>query len=80
MSNLCQVSRDCNFFFQCFFNLINDILPLDVVILCSDKPGHHDFDLLKKLALPDGSILRAKLPGRPTKDCLFTDPARDGKR
>ncbi|KAG4964272.1 hypothetical protein AAZX31_14G010500 [Glycine max] len=48
-------------------------------IYVSDKPGHHDFDLLKKLALPDGSILRAKLPGRPTKDCLFTDPARDGK-
>ncbi|KAK4278229.1 hypothetical protein QN277_016101 [Acacia crassicarpa] len=48
-------------------------------IYVSDKPGHHDFDLLRKLALPDGSILRAKLPGRPTKDCLFSDPARDGK-
>ncbi|KAI4306268.1 hypothetical protein L6164_029561 [Bauhinia variegata] len=48
-------------------------------IYVSDKPGHHDFNLLKKLALPDGSILRAKLPGRPTKDCLFSDPARDGK-
>ncbi|KOM46299.1 hypothetical protein LR48_Vigan07g000300 [Vigna angularis] len=48
-------------------------------IYVSDKPGHHDFDLLKKLVLPDGSILRAKLPGRPTKDCLFTDPARDRK-
>lgn len=48
--------------------------------VCSDKPGNHDFNLLKKLVLPDGSILRAKLPGRPTRDCLFTDPARDGKR
>lgn len=48
--------------------------------LYSDKPGQHDFNLLKKLVLPDGSIMRAKLPGRPTKDCLFTDPARDGKR
>lgn len=48
-------------------------------IYVSDKPGQHDFNLLKKLVLPDGSILRAKLPGRPTKDCLFTDPARDGK-
>lgn len=47
---------------------------------CSDKPGQHDFNLLKKLVLPDGSILRAKLPGRPTRDCLFSDPARDGKR
>ncbi|MFQ6650385.1 hypothetical protein Gotur_022121 [Gossypium turneri] len=48
-------------------------------IYVSDKPGQHDFDLLKKLVLPDGSILRAKLPGRPTRDCLFSDPARDGK-
>ncbi|XP_068643637.1 probable galactinol--sucrose galactosyltransferase 1 [Aristolochia californica] len=48
-------------------------------IYVSDKPGHHDFNLLKKLVLPDGSILRAKLPGRPTRDCLFSDPARDGK-
>lgn len=53
----------------------------DVIsVFCSDKPGQHDFNLLKKLVLPDGSILRAKLPGRPTRDCLFTDPARDGKR
>ncbi|WVZ92370.1 hypothetical protein U9M48_038441 [Paspalum notatum var. saurae] len=48
-------------------------------IYVSDKPGNHDFNLLKKLVLPDGSILRAKLPGRPTRDCLFSDPARDGK-
>ncbi|KAE8098917.1 hypothetical protein FH972_016943 [Carpinus fangiana] len=48
-------------------------------IYVSDKPGHHDFTLLKKIVLPDGSILRAKLPGRPTRDCLFSDPARDGK-
>ncbi|KAI3446887.1 hypothetical protein Pfo_003552 [Paulownia fortunei] len=43
-----------------------------------DAPGKHNFDILKKLVLPDGSILRARLPGRPTKDCLFSDPARDG--
>ncbi|KAG8385960.1 hypothetical protein BUALT_Bualt03G0099500 [Buddleja alternifolia] len=48
-------------------------------VYVSDKPGQHDFNLLKKLVLPDGSILRAKLPGRPTRDCLFSDPARDGK-
>ncbi|KAI3959708.1 hypothetical protein MKW98_018808 [Papaver atlanticum] len=47
-------------------------------IYVSDKPGHHNFNLLKKLVLPDGSVLRAKLPGRPTRDCLFVDPARDG--
>ncbi|RZS23064.1 hypothetical protein BHM03_00055913, partial [Ensete ventricosum] len=45
-----------------------------------DKPGHHNFELLRKLVLPDGSILRAQLPGRPTRDCLFCDPARDGTR
>jgi raffinose synthase len=47
-------------------------------IYVSDKPGNHNFELLKKLVLPDGSVLRAELPGRPTRDCLFVDPARDG--
>ncbi|KAI9191599.1 hypothetical protein LWI28_010665 [Acer negundo] len=44
----------------------------------SDAPGKHNFELLKKLVLPDGSVLRARLPGRPTRDCLFSDPSRDG--
>lgn len=48
-------------------------------IYVSDKPGNHNFELLKKLVLPDGSVLRARLPGRPTRDCLFNDPARDGE-
>ncbi|VVB00166.1 unnamed protein product [Arabis nemorensis] len=48
-------------------------------IYVSDKPGQHDFNLLRKLVLRDGSILRAKLPGRPTRDCLFSDPVRDNK-
>uniref|UniRef100_A0A803P6L3 galactinol--sucrose galactosyltransferase n=1 Tax=Cannabis sativa TaxID=3483 RepID=A0A803P6L3_CANSA len=47
-------------------------------IYVSDKPGYHNFELLRKLVLPDGSVLRAQLPGRPTRDCLFADPARDG--
>lgn len=47
-------------------------------IYVSDKPGHHNFDMLKKLVLPDGSVLRAQLPGRPTRNNLFSDPARDG--
>jgi raffinose synthase len=47
-------------------------------IYVSDKPGNHDFGVLRKLVLPDGSVLRARLPGRPTRDCLFSDPARDG--
>jgi hypothetical protein len=32
---------------------------------------------LKKMVLPDGTVLRARLPGRPTKDCLFANPMRD---
>lgn len=48
--------------------------------ICSDKPGVHDFNVLKKLVLPDGSILRARYAGRPTRDCLFEDPVMDGKR
>ncbi|KAL6221655.1 hypothetical protein ACLB2K_005051 [Fragaria x ananassa] len=47
-------------------------------VYVSDAPGKHDFELLKKIVLPDGSVLRARLPGRPTRDCLFTDPTRDG--
>uniref|UniRef100_A0A8R7NYK1 Uncharacterized protein n=1 Tax=Triticum urartu TaxID=4572 RepID=A0A8R7NYK1_TRIUA len=35
-------------------------------IYVSDKPENHDFDLLRKLVFPNGSILRAKLPGRQT--------------
>ncbi|XAR53893.1 Galactinol--sucrose galactosyltransferase [Bertholletia excelsa] len=48
-------------------------------IYVSDKPGHHDFEILKKLVLPNGSVLRAKYPGRPSRDCLFKDPVTDGK-
>ncbi|KAG0471871.1 hypothetical protein HPP92_016417 [Vanilla planifolia] len=47
-------------------------------VYVSDAPGKHNFELLRKLVLPDGSILRARLPGRPTVDCLFSDPTRDG--
>ncbi|KAL0385178.1 UNVERIFIED_CONTAM: putative galactinol--sucrose galactosyltransferase 2 [Sesamum radiatum] len=48
-------------------------------VYVSDKPGEHDFKILKKLVLPDGSILRARYAGRPTRDCLFNDPVTDGK-
>uniref|UniRef100_A0A7S3L0E3 galactinol--sucrose galactosyltransferase n=1 Tax=Amphora coffeiformis TaxID=265554 RepID=A0A7S3L0E3_9STRA len=44
-------------------------------IYVSDAPGKHDPHLLRKLVLPDGSILRAQLPGRPTRDCLFANVA-----
>ncbi len=46
-------------------------------VYVSDKPGAHDLDLLRKLVLPDGSILRAQNPGRPTRDCLFHDPTKE---
>jgi raffinose synthase len=46
-------------------------------VYVSDKPGQHDTELLRKLVLPDGSILRAQKPGRPTRDCLFVDVTSD---
>ncbi|GAY47256.1 hypothetical protein CUMW_103210, partial [Citrus unshiu] len=49
-------------------------------VYVSDKPGVHDFKILKRLVLPDGSVLRARHAGRPTRDCLFEDPVMDGKR
>ncbi|KAG7023090.1 putative galactinol--sucrose galactosyltransferase 2 [Cucurbita argyrosperma subsp. argyrosperma] len=48
-------------------------------VYVSDKPGNHDFKILRKLVLPDGSVLRARHAGRPTRDCLFRDPVMDGK-
>lgn len=47
-------------------------------VYVSDRPGRHDFELLRRLVLPDGSVLRCRLPGRPTTDCLFADVSRDG--
>ncbi|HEV8247603.1 MAG TPA: Sip1-related alpha-galactosidase, partial [Polyangiaceae bacterium] len=43
----------------------------------SDKPDAHDFALLKELVLSDGSVLRARGVGLPTRDCLFADPLED---
>lgn len=43
-------------------------------VYVSDKPGEHNFELLQKLVLSDGTVLRADYPGRPTRDVLFTDP------
>ncbi|KAL5192078.1 putative galactinol--sucrose galactosyltransferase 2 [Glycine soja] len=48
-------------------------------VYVSDKPGNHDFKILEKLVLADGSVLRARYAGRPTRDCLFEDPVMDGK-
>jgi raffinose synthase len=46
-------------------------------VYVSDKPGAHDFALLRKLVLHDGTVLRADRPGVPTRDCLFRDPTRE---
>ncbi len=46
-------------------------------VYVSDKPGRHDFSVLRKLVLPNGRILRAMQPARPTLDCLFTDVTSD---
>ncbi len=48
-------------------------------IYVSDKPGAHDLDLLRRLVLPNGSVLRPQLPGRPTKDIIFADVLKDNK-
>ncbi|CAH8309938.1 unnamed protein product [Eruca vesicaria subsp. sativa] len=48
-------------------------------IYISDCVGQHDFDLLKRLVLPDGSILRCEYYALPTRDRLFEDPLHDGK-
>ena len=48
-------------------------------VYVSDAPGHHNFEILHQLVLPDGGVLRAQLPGRPTRDCLFSDVLRDGQ-
>ena len=49
-------------------------------LMSSDAPGKHNFELLKKVVLPDGSILRDCLLGRPTSDSLFSYLACDGVR
>ncbi|XP_028769956.1 galactinol--sucrose galactosyltransferase-like [Neltuma alba] len=48
-------------------------------IYVSDCVGQHNFNLLKTLVLPDGSILRCQHYALPTRDCLFNDPLHDGK-
>lgn len=68
------------FLLLCFKNPLPFLLQHKFFRKNSDKPGHHDFEILKRLVLPDGSILRAKYPGRPSRDCLFIDPVMDGTK
>lgn len=46
-------------------------------VYVSDAPGKHDFSVLKKLVLVDGTVLRTKQPCRPTIDCLFNNVTSD---
>jgi len=46
-------------------------------VYVSDKPEEHNFDVLRKLVLPDGSVLRASGVGRPTRDCLFHNVTKE---
>jgi raffinose synthase len=46
-------------------------------VYVSDTVDGHNFELLRKLVLSDGSVLRADQPGRPTRDCLFADVTRE---
>jgi len=46
-------------------------------VYVSDEIGRHDFAVLRKLVCTDGTILRARGIGRPTRDCLFTNPVRE---
>ena len=47
-------------------------------VYVSDAPGLHDVPLLRSLVMRDGRVLRAQLPGRPTRDSLFADVGTDG--
>ncbi|KAL5069661.1 hypothetical protein RYX36_020548 [Vicia faba] len=46
-------------------------------IYLSDHVGFHDFDLIKKLVFPDGTIPKCVQFPFPTRDCLFKNPLFD---
>ncbi|KAL2535223.1 putative galactinol--sucrose galactosyltransferase 4 [Forsythia ovata] len=48
-------------------------------VYVSDSVGGHDFDLLKKLVFPDGTIPKCIHFALPTRDCLFKNPLFDSK-
>lgn len=43
-------------------------------VFVSDRPGAHDFALLRRLVLPDGRVPRFPRPGRPPASRWFDDP------
>ncbi|XWS31846.1 hypothetical protein CRYUN_Cryun23aG0111100 [Craigia yunnanensis] len=48
-------------------------------VYLSDSLGCHDFDLIKKLVYPDGTIPKCQHNALPTRDCLFVNPLFDNK-
>ncbi|KAL3648123.1 Tethering factor for nuclear proteasome sts1 [Castilleja foliolosa] len=48
-------------------------------VYVSDSLTGHDFDLLKKLVYPDGTIPKCIHFALPTRDCLFKNPLFDSK-
>ncbi|KAK6930291.1 Glycosyl hydrolases 36 [Dillenia turbinata] len=48
-------------------------------IYVSDKGGRHNFDLLRKLVIPGGTILRCQHHALLTRDSLFENPLFDDK-
>jgi raffinose synthase len=47
-------------------------------VYVSDYPGKHNENLLRRLVMPNGRILRTSIPARPTIDCLFKNVMQDG--
>ncbi|CAN4106540.1 unnamed protein product [Withania somnifera] len=48
-------------------------------VYVSDSLDGHDFDLLRKLVFPDGTIPKCQYFALPTRDCIFKNPLFDGK-
>ncbi|XP_042516995.1 stachyose synthase-like isoform X2 [Macadamia integrifolia] len=48
-------------------------------VYVSDSVGSHDFDLIKKLVFPDGTIPKCQHFALPTRDCLFKNPLFDSR-
>ncbi|KAL6223391.1 hypothetical protein ACLB2K_006778 [Fragaria x ananassa] len=48
-------------------------------VYVSDSVSGHDFDLIKKLVYPDGTIPKCQHFALPTRDCLFKNPLFDDK-
>ncbi|XP_022148013.1 stachyose synthase-like [Momordica charantia] len=48
-------------------------------VYVSDSVGGHNFDLIKQLVYPDGTIPRCQHFALPTRDCIFKNSLFDGK-